>query len=252
MDQFFRHLIPVPDFKLFQGILFRGVIYYTFKSISHVKNTSMKKLLILSNLLFLLIILYQGCKSTGGNDTSKKCPACKDYTNSPTSGRISWHFAQTIAENYKTDRSKSQVWVNQKPTDSSDARTIWFSLETLKQFIWSIEKSNCSNACNDSLGIRIYYARYPAFTDPLWGTVGLTPVKRYANHHTVFMVPTYWDKQYNTHFDFEPGGGKCRKGFDTTSGKRTLLLFGGIAEDAGDAQNHGNLIPPDDDKGLAF
>jgi hypothetical protein len=65
---------------------------------------------------------------------------------------------------------------------NTDARCIWFSLETLKQFICTIEKNNAKlTNYATNLGIRFYYAVYEPDYNPDLGK---------ANRHTLFMVPT--------------------------------------------------------------
>lgn len=212
----------------------------------------MKKILIASNVVLLSIIFFQACKPTVKEDDSNNTTClkkiCKDYTDVPWRGSINAYFAQKIADNYKRDAAKKFIWYNGNNSGQEDARSIWFSLETLKKFIWQIEASNCNKGCNDSLGVRIYYARYPEAKDPIWKTFNLQPAGKYANHHTVFMVPTFWEQKSNLHYDFDPSLKVCHSPFDTAiSAKPTLLLFGfaGGATEPGDAQNHGNLIPPD-------
>lgn len=77
---------------------------------------------------------------------------------------------------------------------NTDARSIWFSLETIKQFICTIEKNNArlSHPATD-LGIRFYYAVYE-------DTFHLAAKK---NQHTLFMVPTYKNGN-GSEVDFDP------------------------------------------------
>jgi hypothetical protein len=78
--------------------------------------------------------------------------------------------------------------------DKTDARCIWFSLETLKQFICTIETNNAKlNIPAEDLGIRFYYAAYP---------MNYVDVKK-QNRHTLFMVPTYKNGT-GAEVDFDP------------------------------------------------
>ena len=112
--------------------------------------------------------------------------------------------------------------------DNIDARSAWFSLETLKMFIHTIEtytSANCknnpgSNATNPPkpplLGIRIYYGQYPSDHGQLSNykpssssdeegdfTASNQNSFQYAGMHTLLMIPTCDDASGN-HVDFDP------------------------------------------------
>ena len=146
-----------------------------------------------------------------------------------------------------------------------DTKSVWFSLDRLKNFIWHIEEQNCANGCNDSLGLRIYFAKYPDLTAPAQAEfldlIGVP--KAYSNHHTLFMVPTYKNEKMEN-VDFFPGGKTCRLTFEqsptvtrnlggdiniTVHPPTGYIFLTGTAEDA---QNHGGLIPPGDPAGTSF
>jgi hypothetical protein len=78
--------------------------------------------------------------------------------------------------------------------DKTDARSIWFSLETIKQFICTIEKNNAKlfHPATD-LGIRFYYAVYEN---------DYSDVSK-RNKHTLFMVPTFKNDN-GAEVDFDP------------------------------------------------
>ncbi len=121
---------------------------------------------------------------------------------------------------------------------ATDANSIWFPLDDIKNFILTIQKDTCGKNCNDTLGIRIYYARYPQQIDPVANPdlAGLPPT--YVNKHTLFMVPTY--NINGEHIDFNP--------LDTNAKgcKKTLINpdASNIAIRAFSAKNHGELCPP--------
>lgn len=76
-----------------------------------------------------------------------------------------------------------------------DARSCWYSLDTLKKFICLIEKySSELNLPPSQLGIRFFYAAYPN-NKIMYG-------QNYGNKHTLFMVPTY--NLSNENRDFDP------------------------------------------------
>lgn len=202
----------------------------------------MKKLLILTNAVWISIICFQACKQVKpivGSDSlpsviNKFCPGCADYSknNSNTNANAYGNTkglkritATTMAANYTANCQNllSERLGGEQP----DARSVWFSLETLKEFVFNIEKSLCNQNCNQKLelGVRIYYAQYPdiaalrtTYTSIQNGLSLYDDLQdinnRYGKNHTLFMVPTY-DKaipvgkklpiQYDTvHVDFDP------------------------------------------------
>jgi hypothetical protein len=88
------------------------------------------------------------------------------------------------------------------PQLSNDARSVWFSLNRLKTFIYEIENQCCP--CSGKLGklgIRFYYGAYPS---SLVGTEHETHVPaQYANMHTLVMIPTYTNAK-GDNVDFDP------------------------------------------------
>ena len=73
----------------------------------------------------------------------------------------------------------------------------------------------------------------------------------YANHHTIFMVPTYWDWKLQANVDFDPFNG-CRGKFGLTDTSKHALILWDMGTGDGDAQNHGSLIPPGTSSGTGF
>jgi hypothetical protein len=194
-----------------------------------------------------------------------------DYSNVEFEGIINYTTAQSMADNYKNDYGKAYISSqDQFAIEKPDTRSVWFSLDRLKKFIWNIERQNCLNGCAESLGLRIYFAKYPDLNnaDALdsIGLIGLIGVpKEYSNHHTLFMVPTY-ENDNGVNVDYYPGG-DCRAGFNEVPtikkfiadvdnpgvrdipGPTPMIFDMGINEDA---QNHGNLIPPGEATGTRF
>lgn len=82
---------------------------------------------------------------------------------------------------------------------TEDANTIWFDLDSIKKFIYNIEKTVKSNPATkqSKLGLRIYYAAYPKIGD--WSLTeykdlqvfrGNTTTEQYEKMHTLIMLPT--------------------------------------------------------------
>jgi hypothetical protein len=244
----------------------------------------MKKLLFLTNFALLGVILFMSCNkadlaadtaavehNSAANTASKapcesgNCKACTDHTASLFAG-IDPYLARQLFYDYK-EQNQPRLRISET---IEDANRIWFSLESLKNFIWQIEKAQCEQPCAKEkelkLGIRVYYGRYPLDMHSAEGLRGLP--KDYAEHHTLFMVPTFEDER-GAQVDFDPWnwGTNC-----PPQSLRSLLLSGvfqkknaclfSIAErqyykdKCGDVQpwmwrgqplgimNHGNMEPP--------
>lgn len=157
-----------------------------------------------------------------------------------------------------------------------DAHSIWFKLETLKEFIYHLELNARKNGkSSESLGLRIYYSRYPeiktwknTYTD-LLDFIG-TPREKYEKLHTLVMIPTIKTqiKGETVNIDFNPKDittyttGLPEIPGDIPPAIRIPALGGifpntpgnsiNIAAKSGNnilAQNHGSLIPPADGSG---
>jgi hypothetical protein len=200
------------------------------------------------------------------------CPVSYNYADGDSEGIINYETAQALANNYNKDKNNRLLTVsNDKDTGVTlveDSKSVWFSLDRLKKFLWHIEKQNCENSCQDTLGLRIYFGKYPDLnnlTDK--NLLGLEDVpKEYSNHHTLFMVPTYRNKD-GYDYDFYPGGEGCRtpinksplmerKDFGETivtfhAPTPYIVRLDGMGTSS-NAQNHGNLIPPNDPTGTSF
>jgi hypothetical protein len=186
------------------------------------------------------------------------CNPCKKYSTTPPFQNLDVRMLKDMALEYRN--RMDPTFINNHPS-LKDAETIWFSLDSLKRFIWQIETTVCKNKCGDAtknldMGLRIYYARYPTTGNQATypQLKGVDPT--YKDMHTVFMVPTY-DNMNGTvldHIDFDPSkfdAAKCRYiGLDSTVG--TVMAFGGFynqpAQATGSssttAKNHGTLCPP--------
>ena len=245
----------------------------------------MKKLLIISNLITFALLAFMSCEKTTPSETRAnpvplssakgssssatapvECNPCFDYTTIPFSG-LNAGTAYTVSYNYKTI-NQPLLYIDGV---GDDANSIWFSLESLKNFIWKVETSVCEKKCPKplQLGIRLYYGRYPEqLTNDL---AELNP--EFAQRHTVFMVPTFQDESNEqVHWDFDPwhwGNDRCRpksmSDWFTAFGNKPFgadnsLIFS-IGEDQyfnegngtlSSAMNHGDLIPPYPLQGSAY
>jgi hypothetical protein len=242
------------------------------------KNFFMQKLSIVLNVLLLGVsgyLLYKLRNPTAiSTRVPDRCQSTKyDYSGVPFEGIVSYTTAKALADYYNKSTTSKLLF----PTNDSnlipgnDARSVWFPLERLKKFIWNIEKENCGKPCPHDLGLRVYFARYPQQADTLWQKDYLTGVSTtFANRHTVFMVPTYYDESKKTDVDFFPGDETCSRPLEewaripVASGEvfknqykdikiPFIIMAGAIPlSEPGDGQNHGGLIPPGTATGTSF
>ena len=190
-----------------------------------------------------------------------------DYSNFPFEGIINFETAKSLADNYNRDKRGIVTFKNGAMVPGEDSKSVSFSLDRLKCFIWNIEKQNCEKKCADSLGLRIYFGRYPNLTDQNGLPEGLTNVPtKYSNYHTLFMVPTYYDKNAQQFIDFYPAGTACRLPLSSSPTHSNggepnvfvhdkipyIMLFDVTGAPDQDSQNHGGLIPPGSAAGTSF
>jgi hypothetical protein len=170
----------------------------------------MKKLLIITNVIWVSIFCFIACDPEEEKPNTENCNTIRsNYNGVQTSGRISPIEANIMADeyykyNYPAVNSRISLYTGIKDKDL-DARSVWFSLETLKQFLWEIEsKSATCKGCETlNLGVRIYYGVYPEPSDPNDTTFQAKEKKK----HSVFMVPTYAKRDANKvlrDYDFNP------------------------------------------------
>jgi hypothetical protein len=218
--------------------------------------------------LLLVSVLYFSCRSGGKKETAQQAYVnpklgANSYCNpsrlppgtAQSPGFISVETAKLLSQNYSRDMGKNMVW--EKGTDRSeeqDALCIWFDLLKMKRFITYVESSACGAGCGDSLklGIRFYYAKYPD-KNTMEKTPDLLGVPlEYANHHTLFMVPTYRDYAKNKNVDFDPQSFKkgCIINQPFITGKGIVYLGFDSTNNTTDIQNHGSMRPPPPNTGI--
>lgn len=140
---------------------------------------------------------------------------------------------QQMIDNYKSNQLVSITTNPDIPMDF-DAQSVWFSLESLKEFIACIEAQVALHPeCPvNNLGMRFYYSAYSA--TPQAGVPS-----NYGKLHTLVAIPTTDIDGVNS--DFDP--------YDknTYDGKKPTDPSLGIM-----AENHGDLCPPLPASGLWF
>ena len=192
----------------------------------------------------------QNTKSVAPQETDSGCDPNSFY------GLTVKEFMEGVAR-YKTTRADlidSSLYMD--TNNIRDARSCWYSIDTLKKFICLIEKFSAPLGINHhQLGIRFFYAVYAADTSLLLH-------KRYKGHHTLFMVPTRKEEGRNIDFDPRylwkkknlPHGGKLLPGDYIITGipptVRPLMLDGVSVNratgelDENMSKNQGQLCPP--------
>jgi len=207
------------------------------------------------------------------NTDSTSTKICLDYDNEDMN-TLNVDLVHAMVDGYKSQQWKS---INNDPTfqaavNGDDARAAWFDLESLKKFVYHIEKiSKSTDRTIDSnkLGVRFYYASYP-------NKEGLRPYTElykylndenrmdYLNRHTLVLIPTIQNEKGEIK-DFNPLDSKTYDGslYDNpiykkgntnpipNSNSRTIMGLGSTNRDSG-SKNHGTLTPPDAVNTLAF
>src|SRR5437879_5034868 len=105
----------------------------------------MKKLLIITNLVFISIISFQACNHNVPNAViTNACNVqCNDYSNTGFL-YLETDLLKKMALDYR-DSAK----LNPLQSTYPDATSIWFKLDDLKHFIWEIERNMCTMKCGD-------------------------------------------------------------------------------------------------------
>lgn len=213
----------------------------------------MKKILIATIMLLLAIIVYQACHNKNVPPADPEPSFCGDTTcfnfdGSELQGTIDFRLAVRMSADYANDDGKKFIWDDNNNTNTLDSRSIWFDLKKIKKFIGFIESSLCKASCvkTDNYGIRMYFAKYPVEAEMKKLTDLYGVPLEYANHHTLFMVPTYRDPASHKNIDFDPALtlSNCQvRPIDSTT-KYLFLPWGKTTGSTSEEQNHGSLMPP--------
>lgn len=179
----------------------------------------MKRILIATNLITLTVLCYLLFNYSGNTsitvDGSYKVSSlpnfssCYNCLTDDIHGETAQEFADVTAR-YRTTHftfynalAKNQLTATgmsvpnyNKSSTFQDSRSCWFSADTVKKFICLMEKYAATiNIPSSDLGVRFYYANYDNVNvfDP-----------NFANHHTLYLVPTAYDTKTGAIVDFEP------------------------------------------------
>ena len=210
---------------------------------------------------FASYVYYNPPKRSQSNSSNQNT-ICMDYSGEPLN-TLNVDLVHAMTNGYRQNQLRFIKTVMQE-----DAHSIWFDLETLKKFLYQVEKNTDSSAREErSLGIRIYYSRYPnngtwekKYPD-LRDLARSELTKKFEEHHTLVMVPTIQNGK--THIDFHPldvrtYGEKMSEFSEYQSTNTVTSIFAltstkrSSASGNISAQNHGSLIPPADGSGESF
>jgi len=231
----------------------------------------MKKVLIFTNILFLGVAVFFGlnsCNDSGKNEENAKvdtakCTTCMAYNDVGNASQLDKNLVEAMTYYYQTDPTVTG-------TNFKKTRSVWISLEKLKQFIYQVESKTCD--CKGGLGVRVYFAKYPPDAD--WispnGFRGdlnnpqkdnfragllsryVTSQNPYDQINTIVMVPTI--EQGGKNFDFDPADAAngCKGGYSTkyrTGSEKDSMNYilhnaFGSSITALSATNHGDACPP--------
>lgn len=176
-----------------------------------------------------------------------------------------------MVQNYRNQQLVS-IQTHTSRAVPSDASAIWFELDTIKKFIYHIEKAVKKNGENSSkIGLRFYYAAYPnsstwttTFPD-LRGFLQDSITQLYGDKHTLVILPTI--TKDNVVYDFNPNDPLTySKGLPRYNREKSLVHIPALAPssrisssvsstsatNSTDARNHGVLFPPGNTTGEAF
>ncbi len=219
----------------------------------------MKKLLIITNLITLVILYFAGCVphavTTSNNAfiTKDNNTLLLDYRNKQFNG-LSSDLIKDAVKNYKN--STTYPYAPSNPIGTSDSRSVWFNLDVLKKFIWTVETQSVKNGFNkyelEGLGLRLYYIRYPQESFETYGADLDGVPRKFQDKHSILMVPTYYDPESQTCKEFDPKeftGGKptpFKELLKDSLRRLTVMPFVYRTTGLGfmTVQNHGDLTPP--------
>lgn len=187
---------------IFTNVLFLGAAIFFWSQLSGKK----KELTNYQKLVGQNVVQHDTVYIKEGEEGSSNLTSCHDCSEKETYGHTFADF-EDVVDRYKTKRwdvinqsfASNNVPDGMRPDEIAgmeDSRAIWFSLDSLKQFICTIEKySNKLSPKASNLGIRMYYGVYSAAK------------QRFPHRHTLFMVPTFKDAKSSsdkTGIDFDP------------------------------------------------
>lgn len=207
----------------------------------------MKRASIILNIITLSalgIIFLKSCpppKKPNPENQEQGCPTCYPMNCDTSYHPVKANFVIDLIKNYRDNQWKA---INTEAANghirignnNMDSRSVWFSIQRIKRFIYEIESKVCAT-CSDTtkhLGIRLYYGQYDL---PVAGSTNF-----YDGLHTVIMIPTMQDANGdNVDFDPEYISEKCTPIVPDCSAPEIMALLPNVTMNA---MNHGTISPP--------
>jgi hypothetical protein len=194
----------------------------------------MKRILIISNLItagLLGMVMMKGCAPSdaeneaisGKSGTLKNTQLTMDYSNVAGFKSMSIPQAMLLKRNYM----ENVLPVVNKALNIQDTESLYYTLDELKNMIWTIEyyaKSSGKNVKSEDLGVHVHFGQYPK-NDLLKQFPQLEKMggeSNKAGKTTIFFVPTII--QEGKRFEFNP-----KKNFNEMRAGRSKK-FKGLSE----------------------
>lgn len=220
-------------------------------------NKALKTTIIVMALLFAVYVFFNN-PFTRSSQPLASSAICMDYSKDKPN-TLKHSLVKELVKNYKNNQlvAIQTATVNAVP---NDAQCIWFELDSIKKFIYHIEKGFEANkpGVKGKLGLRMYYAAYPQ--DTLWGTKGYEELAslskdpttaKYGRKHTLVLIPTL--EIHGVNADFNPIDATTYTGFNSSVNPFSNPSYVPMALSASVmAKNHGRLQPPYPATGNAF
>ena len=165
------------------------------------------------------------------------------FNNTAQSFQVPISDIKLMVSNYKTER---QEIINNNEglrklygRSVVDTRSIWFSIDQLKQFIKELEDTEKNGKTNSKLdGLRVYLTVYPKKTEGESEYLKSIP-DEYRNHLSMIFVPTYIDSLSKSKVEFDSDWFG-----NPTGGQSIQALSAKVGAETTSAYNHGALCPP--------
>lgn len=212
-------------------------------------------------------------------DTSKEI--CIDYSTYQKS-KLTNGLVNDMVNIYRNNQLVNIEGSAARPINK-DAYSIWFDLDTIKNFIYHFENDLKHNSqyANRKKGIRIYYAAYPEVNT--WKTkteykdiafMADDPLKiKYEKKHTLVMIPTLQNEngkicdvnlfdpntfangitkyEFNNRISYMPPAIRQQPVFALSPASNASSRTSSSSDDIA-ARNHGGLYPPNSVTDLGF
>ncbi len=221
------------------------------------ENKALKTTIIVMALLFAVYAFFNNPFTASALPPSSTA-ICIDYSKDKPN-TLKHSLVAEMVKNYRTNQLVSIQTATVNPV-ANDAQCIWFPLDSIKKFIYHIEKGfeTQKPGAKANLGLRMYYSAYP--DDKLWSDKGYEEIAYLANNpttalygrkHTLVLIPTL--EIHGVNSDFNPIDPATYTGFNSATNPFSNPSYVPMAMSASVmGKNHGDLQPPYPFTGNAF